>query len=294
MNAKRILSLFMAVLIMVSAAGCSKGNQADTDTVRAAVDKLRACESVSVVQHTQQEETLIMDNEKMVCDVDIQMHMSIISQPVPQMMTATDVVMDYEGEHMTQRSASYIVPENGGYTEYTTAGTEWYKIVSENADALAGLNAGIVADSFYTDSIQFGKVCEESIDGVKATRYDGNLGGEALVAMMNSSGLLSSIASMSENQQAVIRKNLVKDLDDVTVSVWIDEASGYPVRFEVSMTELLKDMDASIAKSLGNKSSDTQYSITGCVISMVASDFNAVEEIVVPEEALSATLYTGE
>ena len=76
MNAKRILSLFMTVLIMVSAAGCSKGNQADTDTVRAAVDKLRSCESVSVVQHTQQEETLIMDNEKMVCDVDIQMHMS--------------------------------------------------------------------------------------------------------------------------------------------------------------------------------------------------------------------------
>ena len=294
MNAKRILSMFMAVLIMVFACGCSKTNQADTDAVRAAVEKLRSCESVSVVQHTQQEETLVMENEKMVCDVNIEMHMSIISKPVPQMMTTTNVTMDYEGEHMTQRSGSYIVPENGGYTEYTTAGTEWFKIVSENADALAGLNAGIVADSFYTDSIQFGKVGVESVDGVKATRYDGTLGGEDLVGMMEVNGLLSSIASMSENQQAVIRKNLVKDLDDVTLSVWVDEVSGYPIRFEVSMTELLKDMDASIAKSLGNKSSDAQYAVTGCVITMVASDFNAVEEIVVPEEALSATPYTGE
>lgn len=294
MKAKRALSAVFAALLLISASGCSKTSQADTDAVKAAVEKFRSCESVSVVQHTQQEETLVMDGEKMVCDVNIEMHMSIISKPVPQMMTSTNVLMDYEGEHMTQRSASYIVPENGGYAEYTTAGTEWYKIVTEDANALAGLNAGIVADSFFTDSIEFGKVGEESIEGVKATRYDGKLGGEALVAMMDANGQLNSIASMSANQQAVIRKNLVKDLDDVTVSIWLDEASGYPIRFEVNMTELLKDTEESIAKSLGNKSSDTQYSITGCVISMVAGDFNAVEEIVVPEEALSATPYTGE
>ena len=96
---------------------------------------------------------------------------------------------------------------------------------------------------------------------------------------------------MSENQQAKIRENLVKDLKGVTVSVWIAEESGYPVRFEANLTETLSEIDKSISKTLGGKSTDDQVLITEDVITISVADFNAVSEIVLPPEAASAQPY---
>ena len=106
--------------------------------------------------------------------------------------------------------------------------------------------------------------------------------------MLEASGQLSDIATMSENQQQKIKSNLVKDLDQVTVSVWIDQASGYPVRFELSLNNILADLEKSISKSLGNKDNG-DWDITKYVISTEVKDFDAVSEIVLPPDASSAT-----
>jgi len=109
--------------------------------------------------------------------------------------------------------------------------------------------------------------------------------------MLEANGQLGDLAAMSENQQAKIRENLIKDLDYLSISVWVDKDSGYPCRFVVSLTEILDDMNESISKSLGNKAENSEWAITDYVITISASDFNAVTEIVLPAETASAIPY---
>lgn len=99
---------------------------------------------------------------------------------------------------------------------------------------------------------------------------------------------------MSENQQAKIRDNLLKDLSGVNVKVWVDEENGYPVRFEISLSQILGELSDSIAKSLGNKSSVQQVTTGKYLLSMSLSDFNAVEEITLPPETANAQPYEGD
>ena len=294
MRKKRIISLLCAALLVLGTTGCSTSNQADTDAVNAALDKFCDCSSFSVVQFTKIQETVALDNEKQTYNTDIKMEMDLVTEPVAQMRTSTTAEVSCEGDRMEQFKVSYIVPENGGYAEYFSDGVEWYKVYVERDDALAGVDANSVIGSFLPDNVAFGKVGDDTVDGAKTHHYEGKIGGEQLVSMLEAGGQLSSTAAMSANQQALIKKNLVKDLDEVTVSVWVDEASGYPVRFELDMTEVLKDLEESIAKTLGNKSTDDQWDIAGYDISMTVSNFDAVEALVLPPEAADAQLYETE
>lgn len=295
MKLKKFMGIVSAlILIVFSASGCSSANQADTDAVNAAIDKFRACESFSLVQLSENQETVVFEGENYAYLAYSEMEMDLISGEDAQMRTGAKAFVSFDSEQTEQITASYIVPENGGYAEYLYDGAEWTKFTVEQSDALAGLSADSVAATFFTENVAFGKSGEETVNGIKALRYDGRLGGENLVGMLDANGLLGSISSMSANQQESIRKNLVKDLDDIVISVWIDEASGYPVRVELNMGDMMKELNDSIAKSLGNKESETQLEASVYTISMSLSNFNAVEDLVLPAEAASARPYEAE
>lgn len=62
----------------------------------------------------------------------------------------------------------------------------------------------------------------------------------------------------------------------------------------LSMDEMLNYLNDSIAKSLGNKEAETQLEASVYTISMSLSNFNAVEDLVLPAEAASARPYEAE
>ncbi len=291
MKAKKLMAVFCAMIFVLSAAGCSSANEADTEAVKAAVDKFRRCESFSIVQLTSQQETASMDGEKQQYNGSKLMELSMITGDEISLKTTTVTTVEHNSETVEQSVSSYIFSENGVYTEYFSNGGQWYKLSSDDASLLSGIGAEAVAASFYTDGMAFGRLGVESLGAVEAVRYEGKLSGDALLNMMGSNGMLSSISSMSVNQQQKILENLLKDLGKLTVCIWVDESSGYPVHFEADMTELLEDMEKSIAKTLGTKPDSGAPSITECVISMSLSDFNAVEDIVLPSEAVDAKPY---
>ena len=291
MSLRRILSFLLVCLFIFAASGCGNSvtaSQADTDAVKAALDKFYACKSFTATRVTEYEEVITVENEKQTYIASSEMELILITQPQAQMMTGNYVKMENNGDAFEQANCSYIVPENGGYTEYYFDGTDWYSVSTDDSAALEGIGANIVTASYFVDQLSFGKAGEENLEGGKASRYDGVLSGEALVEMLEASGQLSDISTMSENQQQKIKSNLVKDLDEVTVSVWIDQASGYPARFELSLNNILADLEKSISKSLGNKD-NSDWDITKYVISTEVKDFDAVSEIVLPPDASSAT-----
>ena len=292
---KRLLVPFAATLFLLLLAGCgsTKANPADTEAVAAAMERFGACQSFTLLQMTDCEETVLADGKKEVYDSTIRLELSLITAPELRMKMETAHILRYDGNEIERGSLSYLVPEGGGYTEYFLEGGQWYKVSTDNADALSGIGTDLVANAFYINEIAFGKAGEEELESGPAIRYEGALGGESLLSMLGATGYLDRISQMSENQQAKIRENLMEDLDDVTVMVWVDEGSGYPVRFSVSLTGILKDLDASIAKSLGQQVKAGQEGITGYEITMTLRDFDAVETITPPPEAASAVPYEG-
>ena len=96
-----------------------------------------------------------------------------------------------------------------------------------------------------------------------------------------SSGMTASAESMGITEEMLI--SIYDELKDLPVSLWID-AEGYVLQYELDMTEMMqKVMDASMA-ALG--AADTGMEIQKTSIHVVCSDFNAVEEIVIPAEVL--------
>ena len=289
MNIKKAVCLLLATLLVLSAAACGKADPADTDAVRAALDKFRNCESFTAVQLSRQQERIVEEGTEYEYGLVNEVEMNVITAPSFQLETTTTSSIEFDGELSSQTITSYILPENGGYTEYFNNGTEWYKLSTQDADIMSGIGADAIIKSFFVDSVDFRRVGEEERNGLKAARYEGRLEGEELVKLLESSGYLGSIASMSENQQSQIKKLFAKELKAVTVLVWLDEGSGYPVGFEVNMAQVLKALGESVAKSTG--SGESQLNISEYVISMSLKNFNAVGDIVLPAEAATAQVY---
>lgn len=295
MKTKRILAALLALLVMLTAAGCGtsgvKTSQADTDAVKAALEKFAACESFCAVQRSERQETVTADDVSYAYSGFNEMAVELIYKPEARMKATITAKHEYDGEKTEQVTLSYLVPEEGGYAEYDFDGTQWLKFTTEQSDVLEGSYAASVARSFYVDTLQFGKAGEDTLESGKAIRYEARLGGGELVAMLESSGHLLSISEMSENQQNRIKENLVKNLKSVPVCIWVDKESGYPVRFELSTTGILEDMQKLIAESLGNKTDEVQWAVKAYTASMVLSDFDAVESIELPPEAADALSY---
>ena len=290
---KRLVSAVLALVFCLSAAACSgpQPTEEDTNAVMAAVDKFAACQSFTVRQQTNSTEAVTADGTIYTYEGSNTMELSMITSPQLQMKTGNTTSVKADEGLMEQSTISYLFSENGQYTEYFSDGSKWYKVSSDDGSMLDGFNARAFASAFFVDVISFYKAGEDNVDGVSAVRYEGSLGGSVLVEMLETIGYFNSnnVSAMSENQQNKIKNNLAKDLQPVTVKVWVDEA-GYPVRFEVSLTEMLKGLEDSISKTLGDKSI-SDWAITEYDISMSVSDINALSEIELPEEAKSAEVY---
>ena len=300
MKKTKALSAFCSALLLVGTVGCGttpvKGNENDTAAVKAALDKLSECNSCTSLQVTNRVDSITADGITYTYKGVTKTEIDVVVEPSVKMKTATHAVMDYvyEGETMSQSSLSYIIPENGGYSEYYYDGSDWYTVFADVPDAMDYVSISDFALVYVTEAMIFDKGKTETVNGYTADHYRAALTGDALVGYLNDGGYLSSISSMSENQQKKIRDNLAKDLDSLTVSVWIDTVSGYPVCFDLDMTDILVDLEKSIANTLGNRDSQSDWAITEYSMRMELSNFNAIDDIVPPPETANAIVYTPE
>ena len=289
---KRIICVLCCAVLVLGLCACSaapQGNETDTAAVMAAVEKFVACESFTINQLTKSTEVATTDGEKYEYKGNNLLEMSLITAPELQIASSTTITVEADGSSVEQITTSYLVPENGGYTEYFTDGNEWYKVSTDDVSYVSAFDARVFVSSFFVEAISFDKAGEDMLDSGKTVRYEGVLGSEELMMVLESVGYFYSYSTMSEKQQSIIKENIRKDLGSVVVKVWVDEASGYPVCFEVSLTDVLKGLEKSVSKSLGDKASE--YIITDYEISMTVKDFNSVSNILLPADALKATVY---
>ncbi len=78
------------------------------------------------------------------------------------------------------------------------------------------------------------------------------------------------------------------DLGDITIDLWIDAESFYPVKYEMDMTSVMDSLIKAMAESMADQAEGLSMSIPKMKMVMNCSNYNAAEDFTVPDEAKSA------
>lgn len=284
---KRLLATAAALVLALSAAGCGGGSTGGGE---------QAADAESLVKKAQ--ETMAGVNS-MKSDMTMEMAMSAGEESMEMTTQASVVTMEEPlkmqmdisatmGEETVQDLQMFVSEADGQIMSYMNVSGQWYAVPTDAAE-LEQYNAEEEM-SLYLDNISsFSVAGEEDVNGAKATKITGVIAGDAMKEAVESSGALDSISGMGVSAEEV--EAMYDELGDLPVSLWID-ADGYVVKYELDMSVMMQTiMDkamAAVAEQAGENAEDVTIEISKMLITMVCSDFNAVEDIEIPAEALEA------
>ncbi|MBR6708898.1 MAG: hypothetical protein IKL84_04385, partial [Clostridia bacterium] len=139
----------------------------------------------------------------------------------------------------------------------------------------------------YVETAQsFTEMEVETVNGADAVRYDGLLSGDAIATVMTSTGISEQLASLGIDEAALTEA--ARGMENLTVSIWIDQRTGLPVKYYIDMTAMMKTIGNALTglPALAGAA----LSFGSVTVEMTLSNFGGVEEIVIPEAALNAPL----
>ncbi len=183
----------------------------------------------------------------------------------------------------------YMVQDGADYTVYTgmddgDGNITWTQDTMEDLDALAQYDAQKNMEIYLENGTNFTEAGTEEINGVSATRYDGVITGDSIQAVIESSGVLDQLASLGLDGL----EDMYQDLGDLPVSIWIDPDTSLPVKYEMDMTAMMQGMMDKLMTSM-DEASDVGLTIDKCAVVLVYSDYNGIDVIDIPQEALDAS-----
>lgn len=183
----------------------------------------------------------------------------------------------------------YMVQDGSSYTIYTgmddgDGNITWTQETMDDLDALAQYNGQKSMEIYLENGTNFTEAGSEEINGVNATRYDGVITGDSIQAVMDASGVIDQFASLGLEGL----EELYQDLGDIPVSIWLDPDTSLPVKYEMDMTAMMQGMMDKLMAS-EDETADLGLTIDKCAVVMVCSDYNGIDAIEIPQEALDAS-----
>ena len=280
MKLKKLLAATAAATVLVT--GCG-GSGMDTAEIETLLEK--AQNTMASVESMAAEMTMEMDMSMGGETIETTTLASIRSQQNPLKMAMDMSMVMSDGTEIDQMQM-YAVEEDGHLHTYMSMADVWYAETLE-MDELSQYNAEENMDLYLDHITNFTSGKQEEVNGTQATKIAGVITGDAMEEAIAGSGLTASAQSMGISEEMMA--SMYEDLGDLPVSLWID-AEGYVLKYELDMTEMMqKIMDESL-KAMGASEADLQMDIEKTAITMVCSDFNAVEEIEIPEAALGVPI----
>ena len=209
---------------------------------------------------------------------------------VDPIMMDMDMTMDMMGL-FDMDLKMYVVQDGSTYTMYTGMdngdGTmSWSKDTLADLGDIAQYNGKASMDIYLENGSNFKEIGAEDVDGVSAVRYDGVISQDSLKSVMDTSGVLEQYESLGLEGM----EDLLDEMGDLPVSIWLDPDSDLPVKYEMDMTQMMQNMMNKLLAE-EEETADIGFTVDKCVISMVCSDYNTVSNIEIPEEALNADSY---
>lgn len=255
---------------------------ADVDVYAAAQEKIKEIQSLNGKMTAEISMNISANGESQSLDTTSTVDMSCFYDPV---RFKADVSVD-AGESGTTTMTMYAdTSDDGTYTMYMGDGTNWQSQSVQMADLEAYDAAGNMTN-YMQDSYHFQDAGTEQVDGKDARKYTGVISGDDMQEAVKSTGMLDSLSSTGVDTTQL--ESMFQDLGDLPITLWIDEAEYYPVKYEMDMTEMMNTMMSNIIKSMGEQAEGVTMEYTKALISMTCSDYNAVADFTIPEEAKAA------
>ena len=188
----------------------------------------------------------------------------------------------------------YLVQEGKEYVSYTKVsggilGDEdvgWSQSTIDVTD-LKQYNAMDNAKLYLDVLNSFQSAGKEAIGSYNTIRYDGKVTGQDISKMLDTLG--DNVSSMLSTADASTMADLFSQLDGIPMSVWIDQKTALPVRYEMDLSGMVNQLMSTMINALGSLSSEAvDFQVSKARVTVECSDYNAVAPITVPQEVLDA------
>ena len=276
---KRVLVIALALVMVFSFAACGSEDKEMTmeEILTTALETMNEAESMSY--------DMIMEMEFTAEDQTIQMNMKGVADYfVSPLKMKMDMVMDM-GELGSYDMDMYAIHENDQLISYTGmdlgTGMTWTSSVLEDADALMQYNAQESMEMYISNAESFVANGEEEINGSMATRYDGVITEESMEEVLASSGIFDQTASLGVTEEDL--KNMVSDLGNLPITLYIDNETYMPVKYEMDMTEMMQTIMDKTMEAAGEEAG--VITIGKVTMSMTVYNVNSATDFDIPEEA---------
>ena len=188
----------------------------------------------------------------------------------------------------------YLVQEGKEYVSYTKVsggilGDEdvgWSQSTIDVTD-LKQYNAMDNAKLYLDVLNSFQSAGKEAIGSYNTIRYDGKVTGQDISKMLDTLG--DNVSSMLSTSDASTMADLFSQLDGIPMSVWIDQKTALPVRYEMDLSGMVNQLMSTMINALSSLSSEAvDFQVSKARVTVECSDYNAVAPITVPQEVLDA------
>ena len=283
MKLKRLAALLLALVLLCAMTACSTVEPGTDDgasltpaeIVASAMEKMSALKSMDAAL----EMVMEMKAGDEGFTMNTAMDMTTFTDP---MKLRAEMRMDM-GELGAMDMSFYAQSEGDAYTMYVYDGANWVAQSVSLADMEQYSAQGSI-DIYLDGAVDFVAAGTEELASGTADKYTGVIRGEALEKLLEEGAALDALTSTLGDDAASIA-DLYQDLGDLPISVWIDQASGYIVRFSMDMSDLMDKIVEKVTSEL-EAGEDVGLSIE-MTVTMTYANFDAATDFTIPEEALN-------
>lgn len=258
--------------------------QPDVDPMEEAMKNMESVTNMEAQMIMDMDMTISAEGQEEAVESNTTMDMVCFTDPLKIKM---DMTVDM-GEQGSANTQVYVMPsENGTYNVYMYDGQSWTsQEVTESdmaASGLADYDARSSMLNYIGDGSKYTQEGTEQIDGGNAYKYSYVLTEEELKDQMKESGALDSVSQLGLDVSQV--DSMLDGLGDVTAYVWIDEATMYPVKYEMDMTTVMDSLMKNMVEAMGDQAEGVSMSVPEMKVVMTCSNFNNATDFTVPDEA---------
>lgn len=174
---------------------------------------------------------------------------------------------------------------------YIGMGNQWEK----NEMSVEGFNAESSGNyqenaEMYLKSMQSFEAAEETetVNGVETVKITGKITGEDIKKVIEASGALEGMDEMAGGDEQIesFMNDIIESMGDIPVTVWLDQKTYVPVRFEIDMTECISSLFTAMFANMGI--TEDMIKVNSAISTMDISNINSAAEFEIPEAAKNA------
>lgn len=288
MKKKLLLLCAIAMLSLAALAGCGNDKEeateatAEENLVTQAITNSQKVQSVTYDMTMDMAMDFTVGEETQAINMTTNGSIEYLNDPMSMSMNMN---MDM-GEAGTMDSASYGEIVDGNFVLYTSVEDQWIKQTVGTAQEMEQYNSAKAMEVYLESMKDFTDEGVENVNGSKATKFTGTISGDDLQAVMDSmAGMGDQMAALGLEDESLA--SLYADSGDLTISIWIDNQTVLPVKYEMDMTAMMQNIMEKLSTTTQDLGEIT-YNVSNVFVSMTVTGYDNVEAIEIPEEARNA------